>query len=404
MVEELNLEGLFGEFDNLEVAEEVHEEADELTVDITPCQSVPAVGGDRDVAIRINVPELKGEIPPVDICCVIDVSSSMSSYASYESCDGEGKNAGFSVLDIVKHATNAVFSLMSANDRISLVVFASNTAVIFPLTAMNQVNLERSRRQLLNLRTKGRTNLWKGLFAGMEELRKGHNEVGPERKKSLLLLTDGVPNEHPAFPLAQGLRDYIDQYPKFKFQVNTFGFGYDLQSDVLLSLAQEGHGSYAFIPVAPNVGTVFVDAVSNILSTYTGNASLRLVVSNGGQFNGDVFGDYQSSDESWGKFIHLGPLQYGQSREIVIPMTIPSGEAQYLEAVVSYKKANVKKETKVSGLGASRVATPDSHTAYIRSKTVNVGARALELAHNNQIDEANRIMKDLDIEANERCE
>jgi len=60
-----------------------------------------------------------------------------------------------------------------------------------------------------------------------------------------------------------------------------------------LNLAKEGNGSYAFIPVAPNVGTVFVDAISNVLSTFTGSATLSLVVENGGVFQGDVFGDYE---------------------------------------------------------------------------------------------------------------
>jgi hypothetical protein len=84
-----------------------------------------------------------------------------------------------------------------------------------------------------------------------------------------------------------------------------------LRSNLLLDLAQEGNGTYAFIPVAPNVGTVFVNSIANILSTYTAESSLRLVTQNGGAILGDCLGNYDQSEETWGRFIHLGPLTCG---------------------------------------------------------------------------------------------
>ena len=50
--------------------------------------------------------------------------------------------------------------------------------------------------------------------------------------------------------------------------INTFGFGYSLDSSLLSDMAIEGGGMYAFIPDSGFVGTAFVNALGNHLSSY----------------------------------------------------------------------------------------------------------------------------------------
>lgn len=90
-----------------------------------------------------------------------------------------------------------------------------------------------------------------------------------------------------------------------------------------------------------------MDSVANILSTFSQTAELRLVPRSGAEFTGPVVGRYDSSDESWGRQVHLGPLTYGQPRDIVVPMKIPAGKAPYLEATLTYP--HLKKTIKVVG-------------------------------------------------------
>ena len=62
------------------------------------------------------------------------------------------------------------------------------------------------------------------------------------------LLTDGEPNSG-----CSGLPEllaYKDRHPEFDFSVNTFCFGYNLDSALMHSLATEGNGTMAFIPDA----------------------------------------------------------------------------------------------------------------------------------------------------------
>lgn len=180
-----------------------------------------------------------------------------------------------------------------------------------------------------------------------------------------MLLTDGIPQINPERGYLTELRDYKDTFPNFNFQINTFGFGYSLLSDLLVDIAQECNGTFSFIPDGLIVGTNFVSVLSNVLSTYSQATTLRLIPQGGAQFSGPVLGELNESEESWGRFIQLGPLQFGQAREICIPMKVPAGAAPYLEAVVSFNREG--KTHSASVVGNGRTATTDSMLAHFRS-------------------------------------
>lgn len=61
-------------------------------------------------------------------------------------------------------------------------------------------------------------------------------------RKFLLLLTDGRPNLSPKGGEDKELKNYFIKFPKFNCQINTFGFGYGIDSKLLLKLAWIGKG------------------------------------------------------------------------------------------------------------------------------------------------------------------
>lgn len=116
----------------------------------------------------------------------------------------------------------------------------------------------------------------------------------------MLLLTDGQPNVIPPRGHIPMLKMYKDQNP-ISCTVNTFGFGYYLDSELLEQIALETDGQYCFIPDSSFVGTIFVNNLANILTTMARTVTLSLETLNGAKIvNQRVLGGYECKPASWG--------------------------------------------------------------------------------------------------------
>ena len=178
------------------------------------------------------------------------------------------------------------------------------------MTGHSKRRLQKSIEQLVH---EGSTNLWAGIRAGL----KVFEDAGPsENVQGLFILTDGQPNHMcpsqgyvPKMkPMLAGLAAANGSVPT----IHTFGFGYDIRSGLLQSIAELGLGSYAFIPDAGMIGTVFIHAVANLYSTFATHLQL--------EFNGKAECEtvFNISTSRNSTIMRLGNLQYGQSRDFVI--------------------------------------------------------------------------------------
>jgi hypothetical protein len=121
----------------------------------------------------------------------------------------------------------------------------------------------------------GQTNLWDGLRAGLEVLAKGQRAKGSN--SAIYLLTDGCPNIEPPRGHLPAL-EKLKQKSNFTCSINTFGFGYDLDSKLLEDISILGNaGSYAFIPDGSFVGTIFVNAITTLLTTVATNLQVIMI-------------------------------------------------------------------------------------------------------------------------------
>lgn len=120
-------------------------------------------------------------------------------------------------------------------------------------------------------------------------------------------------------PKLQPIMDRLARENGSRPTINTFGFGYTIRSDLMLSIAKVGHGNFSFISDVGMIGTIFVHAVANLYSTYATNAILELSFSEYGtddikHISGLPFGRLASDRIA----IQLGNIQYGQSRDLII--------------------------------------------------------------------------------------
>jgi len=138
------------------------------------------------------------------------------------------------------------------------------------------------------------------------------------------------------------LKRYKEQNPHLSCTVSTFGFGYSIHSNLLKDVAVEGDGTFAFIPDSSFVGTSFIHAVGNLLTTMAKNATLALEPLNGATLARDnaVPGGYITQKTSWGASVNLCSLQYGQTKDIIVRLSIPSTLASgtpFLSATLKYQ-------------------------------------------------------------------
>lgn len=154
-----------------------------VSLALTPTSETKACAFDQEVTLAFNV-NLKAPIRaengtelvrnPVDIVCVIDVSSSMT---------GEP-------LELVKKSLHFLAQNLNEDDRLSLIVFSKQARLVFGLMALkgdeNRLLVE---HHINSLKPELWTNIGDGLFQGLSELQRARTDA----VSSLLLFTDGKP-------------------------------------------------------------------------------------------------------------------------------------------------------------------------------------------------------------------
>ncbi|KAG8424013.1 hypothetical protein J3458_000853 [Metarhizium acridum] len=342
----------------------------------------------RSLVVKVvppRAPAAQIEHVPCDIVLVLDVSTSMEDDAPVP---GEAEKTGLTVLDLTKHAALTIIETLNEKDRLGIVSFATNSTIVQTLTHMDISNKEEARRKIKALDPNGSTNLWHGIRDGIQAFEQS-SENGNIR--AMMVLTDGMPNH---MCPQQGYIPKLKTLSRLPATIHTFGFGYGLRSGLLKSLAEYGHGNYAFIPDAGMIGTVFVHAVANLQATFATAATLTLTYPKymeihevGAQTVVKQLPEEVGTQSSrqMALQIPLGSLQFGQSRDVFLRITESPGEndtkaaschALVVSATLSYRPANIYGQNMVGTpvVIAARAnvfeasSMPDAEIAYHESR------------------------------------
>lgn len=113
--------------------------------------------------------------------------------------------------------------------------------------------------------------------------------------------------------------------------ISTFGFGYQLDSRLLINIAIEGGGLYGYIPDAGSVGTTFVNAAANLLSSIAKDVEVTIQPQNGAVFaDPKPLGGPPCTLAAGAMKVRVGSIQHGQSRDVVVRMrSMPLAGAPY---------------------------------------------------------------------------
>lgn len=267
------------------------------------------------------------------------------------------------ILDVVKHALRVIIKSLNADDRLAIVPFSSRASVSHDiiarasaqhsqiaadLTLMDDAGKRTINTIVNNLRPSGSTNLWDGLKTGMNILNPSaraeieasgalprfhpgaqlpaySDTQDHQRIASVFILTDGVPNVTPPRGHVPMLQRYLAANPLLNFSINTFGFGYSLNSQLLFQIAEIGGGHYGFVPDLGMLGTVFIHALANTLSTYAVDCAVEIeydaaeleLAAHGTPAVSAELGVREEPRRDVLR-ISVGKLQFGQTRDLIL--------------------------------------------------------------------------------------
>ena len=299
---------------------------------------------------------------------MIDVSGSMSCCAS-NNMKGEEKDY-FSRLALVKHSLKTVVSTMAETDKMSLIVFANKATKILEATNINEAGKNIVFDKIKEMRAYGGTNIWDALRLGLIEAQKYNNY-----STCLMLFTDGEPNINPPMGIVPSLNETISDIKNVNFTISTFAFGYNVDSQLMEEIARIGNGIYGYCPDCTMVGTIFVNFMSNILTTLESTVKL----------------DVRNSKLC--KKFEIGGLYSGISRHLGFFMD----KSDFKNTEITLYLGGEKK-TKIKNIDYTSI-NDDLMDQYFRLKLINL----LDLLINDDTEKVNKAkeVKDLYDEINQ---
>ena len=198
---------------------------------------------------------------PLLLIAMLDISSSMNEDACKDVKEME--DLSFSRLQLVLHSINTIISSLENDDLLCLITFNNRGEIILDPINMDEDGKKTSFKTIKKIIPKGATNIWDALRIGTNVAKK-YSETN--YNTNLLLFTDGEPNINPPMGIVPSLKEYLSDI-NVKFTISTFAFGYNVDSKLMEEIANYGNGIYGYCPDCTMVGTIFINFMSNILTS-----------------------------------------------------------------------------------------------------------------------------------------
>eukprot|EP01103_Thecamoeba_quadrilineata_P010244 TRINITY_DN2151_c0_g1_i1.p1 TRINITY_DN2151_c0_g1~~TRINITY_DN2151_c0_g1_i1.p1 ORF type:complete len:826 (-),score=135.05 TRINITY_DN2151_c0_g1_i1:58-2535(-) len=260
------------------------------------------------------VPPKEGQRRPASFICVVDVSGSMDSVTE----NPTGGEDAFTRINLVVHSLRAFAQTLTDDDDLSLVTFGSTTHILLEHKRMTPANRQAFSNILDRLEGDGCTDMIGGLTNGLKLTR---SEKCFDRPTIIMFLTDGDASTLPPCKMTE--RPFVSLLRRSTIDnpltaaIHTFGYGYELDSQVLYDISNYGGGVFSFIPDSTMVGTAIVNVMSAAAATV--HAKARVWLSSSTQIL-SVDGyelDPKRKDKTRAE-IDVGSIQFGQSRDLVV--------------------------------------------------------------------------------------
>jgi Ca-activated chloride channel family protein len=168
-------------------------------------------------------------------------------------------------MDMVKATAIQLLRSLRAEDVFSVVAFSDYAEVIVPAAFNFDKKKQEGRIQMMQ--TSGATEIYNGLKAGMQEVRR---TVDPSRVNHIILLTDGQ-----TYGDEQACLELAEQAAAQNIGISGMGIGNEWNDIFLDALASKTGGSSAYISTPKDIQRLLVDKFNALISTYADDVILE---------------------------------------------------------------------------------------------------------------------------------
>lgn len=269
------------------------------------------------------IPNKAHKVTPSNIVLVIDVSGSMNQEAQVTNDDGDKVSHGWSLLDIVKHATSTICGVLDENDSISIITFTNFAQCILDWTQCSQENKTMILHKLREMKPMSSTNYVAGLTQGFEQYHK--KEFDSSQSYHIYFFTDGMPSSN--FNPVRGYPHFVRDLQRkliaaknIKVNMSTIGLGNQLDSQLLSDMAPFG---FIYMPDPGSIGPCMCNLIAHTKSISTFEtlalSSVKISIFPASALrNVDCIFPVEVTDSNAN--VYIGSLNYDLPRNIVLDL------------------------------------------------------------------------------------
>jgi Ca-activated chloride channel family protein len=269
----------------------------------------PAAPTDRILELTLAAPRLRQPQvrPAFNLALVIDVSGSM-----------RGEKLAYA-----QHAALHVLDQLGPDDLITLVAFDDTVATLASAIPAHPLTRRRLRAAVLALQPGGMTNLAAGWLAGCAAVAAGiaQRAPAPASLNRVILLTDGQANlgltdeealgQHAADLLSRGVL------------TSTLGLGSGFNEYLLERLANEGGGSFFYIPDPEQIPAIFGQVLREMAGIVAQAVEIELHFPPACRLH--VLGGWRHTFSAGRVRLLVGDLPTGAERQFYLQLQTPPG-------------------------------------------------------------------------------
>ncbi len=274
---------------------------------ITQTRVLQGGAGQLSISITLTGTDdlMRGTEPvqPVDLVVVLDRSGSM---------------AGPKIAD-AKNGIVQLLNYMGDHDRMAMVSYANEAAMISPLVRLGGNGRSHLAAQVRQTAPGGGTNLGDGLQLGIDAHLSRHGESNRQRR--VMLISDGLANQGITSPRQLGSMAALAA--QRGIGISTVGVGYDFNEVLMATISDYGGGNYYFLDSPSGFAEIFrkeFESTRNIVATGT---ELKILLSGGVRLL-DA-GGYPVETLDGVAIIRPGDLLAGRQRKIYLTFSVPTG-------------------------------------------------------------------------------